>query len=323
MEIQEILRELEFNKEHRFPRAALEAAIAERGAIAPHLIRFIEHAYENVEHLGDKREETGTFIGHIFAMFLLAQFREKAAYPPIVKFFSLPGEVAHDVTGDVVTEHLANILASVCCGDTSLIKEMVENPGLSEWVRGAAVCSFLCLVAAGVTSREEVVEYYAELFRGKLERQPSNAWASLVSGAADLSADELQEEIDKAFHEGLVESFFIAPENVEDDLARDKGQVRQHLQRQRYGLVENTIKEMEWWACFHPERYSARKRRPSGPPPRRRQELALGDVLPQATGVEPVSAVRAERAPGRNDPCPCGSGRKYKHCCARKPKEST
>lgn len=22
--------------------------------------------------------------------------------------------------------------------------------------------------------------------------------------------------------------------------------------------------------------------------------------------------------PGRNDPCPCGSGRKYKHCCALK-----
>jgi preprotein translocase subunit SecA len=20
---------------------------------------------------------------------------------------------------------------------------------------------------------------------------------------------------------------------------------------------------------------------------------------------------------GRNDPCPCGSGRKYKHCCGR------
>ncbi|TXT20523.1 MAG: hypothetical protein FD134_2892, partial [Gallionellaceae bacterium] len=21
--------------------------------------------------------------------------------------------------------------------------------------------------------------------------------------------------------------------------------------------------------------------------------------------------------PGRNDPCPCGSGKKYKHCCER------
>ena len=23
------------------------------------------------------------------------------------------------------------------------------------------------------------------------------------------------------------------------------------------------------------------------------------------------------REPGRNDPCPCGSGRKYKHCCLK------
>ena len=23
------------------------------------------------------------------------------------------------------------------------------------------------------------------------------------------------------------------------------------------------------------------------------------------------------RAPGRNDPCPCGSGKKFKHCCGR------
>ena len=27
--------------------------------------------------------------------------------------------------------------------------------------------------------------------------------------------------------------------------------------------------------------------------------------------------VRAKKEPGRNDPCPCGSGKKYKHCCGR------
>lgn len=26
---------------------------------------------------------------------------------------------------------------------------------------------------------------------------------------------------------------------------------------------------------------------------------------------------RAEKKPGRNDPCPCGSGKKYKHCCGK------
>lgn len=35
-------------------------------------------------------------------------------------------------------------------------------------------------------------------------------------------------------------------------------------------------------------------------------------------GVEPVtSPLRRETRVGRNDPCPCGSGKKYKRCCGR------
>ena len=26
---------------------------------------------------------------------------------------------------------------------------------------------------------------------------------------------------------------------------------------------------------------------------------------------------KAKKEPGRNDPCPCGSGKKYKHCCGK------
>jgi len=31
--------------------------------------------------------------------------------------------------------------------------------------------------------------------------------------------------------------------------------------------------------------------------------------------LAPPPPVRAAVKVGRNDPCPCGSGRKYKHCC--------
>ena len=31
----------------------------------------------------------------------------------------------------------------------------------------------------------------------------------------------------------------------------------------------------------------------------------------------PVEPVKAEKEPGRNDPCPCGSGKKYKKCCGK------
>jgi SWIM/SEC-C metal-binding protein len=31
--------------------------------------------------------------------------------------------------------------------------------------------------------------------------------------------------------------------------------------------------------------------------------------------LHPRAPAKAATAPGRNDPCPCGSGRKYKKCC--------
>jgi len=36
-----------------------------------------------------------------------------------------------------------------------------------------------------------------------------------------------------------------------------------------------------------------------------------------SAGAQKPMPVRAEKKPGRNDPCPCGSGKKYKNCCGR------
>ncbi len=38
----------------------------------------------------------------------------------------------------------------------------------------------------------------------------------------------------------------------------------------------------------------------------------LKPTRPSTFGGEPI---KMNRAVGRNDPCPCGSGRKYKRCC--------
>lgn len=37
--------------------------------------------------------------------------------------------------------------------------------------------------------------------------------------------------------------------------------------------------------------------------------------LPEA----PVEQAKRDEVIGRNDPCPCGSGKKYKKCCGGKP----
>jgi preprotein translocase subunit SecA len=43
-------------------------------------------------------------------------------------------------------------------------------------------------------------------------------------------------------------------------------------------------------------------------------EQAAGPVARQPTAAPQAPFVRGDRKVGRNEPCPCGSGKKYKHC---------
>lgn len=46
-----------------------------------------------------------------------------------------------------------------------------------------------------------------------------------------------------------------------------------------------------------------------------REEKALADKIARESGILPsVAALAESKNIGRNDPCPCGSGKKYKHC---------
>lgn len=49
----------------------------------------------------------------------------------------------------------------------------------------------------------------------------------------------------------------------------------------------------------------------------RRKRLELAERLE----AESLRRSFVEMNPGRNDPCPCGSGRKFKVCCLRKPQD--
>ena len=50
-------------------------------------------------------------------------------------------------------------------------------------------------------------------------------------------------------------------------------------------------------------------------------EIAAEDEL--IASADKVETIRVDKEPGRNDPCPCGSGRKYKKCCFGKKNAGT
>lgn len=48
-----------------------------------------------------------------------------------------------------------------------------------------------------------------------------------------------------------------------------------------------------------------------------KKEAATGEWLYEEGKISPRTIVRSSPKTGRNDPCPCSSGKKYKHCCGR------
>lgn len=247
MEIKEIIYELTCLEGNKFPRQALKEAIAQKEQITPELLNILkENAKPDAEvwHNYD-------YTAHLYALFLLAQFREKRAYPVIVAFFSIPGEEPLTATGDFVTESLGRVLASVCHGDMNLIKKMVKNEEINEYTRSAALQSFLVLVAEGDMPRELVIGYFQSLFRGGLERKLSNIWNSLVSCSTTLYPLELLSDIEKAYQEDLVDSFYISLKMVKRQASKRKSKVMENLKNNtRYSYLRDTIQELETWACF-------------------------------------------------------------------------
>lgn len=299
MEITEILHEFE-RATGRFARAAVEEAVARREEVTPELLRVLEDTVNRAAELG----ADGDYMAHLYAMFLLAQFRETRAYPLVVRLASLPGDLPDSLCGDFITEDLGQVLASVCGGELAGIQSLIENEATDEWVRGAALSSLVTLVAAGQKSRDEIVSYFAGLFRGKLARKWSHVWDALVSCAANLYPAELLDDIERAYEEGLVDPGFIRLEDVKRDLALGKDRILARLADDPHRrLVEDTVAEMGWWACFREDRPSHSK----GAPETSARAAPRPAAHPQVKSTKPKT--------GRNEPCPCGSGKKYKKCC--------
>ena len=217
MTIPEILKELE-PYTGKFPMKAMRAAIEQREAITPELLKVLESVAAAPSEWAERKDN----MLPMFAIFLLAQFREKPAYPLLVKIVSAPGEIPFDLFGGTITEGLSQILASVYDGDSALLHGLVESEQVNEFVRSAALDSFLVLEHTGQMPRAEVIEYFRSLFHGKLQRTHSYAWDGLVCAVADLPAPELLEEVRKAYAEGLVDDTVADLEGIERDVNAPK-----------------------------------------------------------------------------------------------------
>lgn len=290
--VEELLDQIAYNT-GSFPNEVIEEIICKKEEAIPFLLDILRKTRDNPEKY---RDEYGYFA-HIYAAYLLAQFRVKEAYPILIDILSLPDDLPYNLFGDSILESGSRMLASVCKSDTSLIKVLAENEAADEYMRGQAIEALAILVLHNVLEREEVIAYYKKLINEPTIMSNPLLLALLVISCCDIYPEELYDDIKNRYEKDLVDESVIGLESVDRAMRLGKGYALEDSREDKHlQFIEDTIAEMAWWACFE-ETYKKRMNA--------RQNFKSSQTTIKLSKI------------GRNDPCSCGSGKKYKKCCGK------
>ena len=254
-------------------------------------------------------EETRSFT---YALAFLTKWREPRVFPLVIRWLSLPDVLPFKFGGDAVSEWGPRMLATVCGGDLEPIKQLILNPEANEFCRGQAVEALAVLAAWNPAAEAEATEYLGWLAREGLEREPTAVWDNLLFACVDLEAVSVFADLRRAGSEDLVD-----PVMVETECSMIEKEPRgQQIVRFRASLkpFDDVVEETSWWECFSKDNDIWEE-----PPLAFARPPVPGLMEPiESTPYVPPPPLKPYVAPpktGRNEPCPCGSGKKYKKCC--------
>lgn len=309
MTVSEILDELMFA--YGMPVEAFEAATERKEAITPHLLGIFEEILENPNFWTEEKCHMYT----AFSTYLLCQFNEKRAFPLFIQILSLKSTPPLDLFNLDTFDDLPSILATLYDGNRSLLEGLVENTEIDHDIRCLALSTFLVLLNTNQISREELLAYYTQLLRGRLTRTPGKIWWQFADALRSIGATELIHEIKPIFEDGLVEDDSWTWEDFEEELG-------DQTSLDEYGsLITDARAAIDATWLFHPDGYDTDfeddddgdfdpelfSRDTTGDP-------FIGPFLSSKAAAPPESHPPSVKI-GRNDPCICGSGKKYKKCC--------
>lgn len=231
----------------------------------------------------------------------LAQLRATEAIGELVGLFPRA-----DGWDDWVSDDLPKVLATFRAAAIEPVSSFLADAARGDWARTAAAKTLGEIGETHSALRLEVIsQISAQLERFSDQSETLNAM--LVAELLDLKAVEAMPVIERAFASGRVD------ESVNGDV--EDVQIQFGLKTQReHPPKPNALTIMG-------EEFRARWREAGLPLPDADGNFpelpSLEDGLLEPAMAPPAISVPYLAPPkvGRNEPCPCGSGKKYKKCC--------
>ncbi len=299
----------------------------------------------------DDASEINTNVYNV-AMYLLTEFNSKEALPAILRAVSSHDWDVPELLIDILDYDFAQMLGRLADSPDQL-KPIFDDLEVQMDVRGDMVMAVVWMVTEGKLERVKAIKILREWLAERRRDDDNDGSGFAASALLALGPTEARQELLEAWEAGALEDVFIEKHDIIDALSDGDETFAGTVFDHRTDRIEHAVVELQTWnwsgdddedsgdedsdsADFDEEdlpdlasivphllqHYSAEEL------VQMMQTMELGAALDEQEVVEKYDADRqssyrlatirsADTKTGRNDPCPCGSGKKYKKCCAK------
>ncbi len=246
-------------------------------------------------------EETTNFVLHAF--FLLGELESEESIDCVFQVLSQSDEYFDVFLGDFLTSALWEPIYKIAHNQLYKCMEFMQLPGIHTYSKTIFPDIAEQIVHHQPQRREEIIEWYRQVINfylsGKAEDNviDSDVIGLLICNLLNTGIDELTLEIEQLYKKKIVSTGICG---TYADVKKDFGKYdKDYHQKEILQISERYKNITETWAGYADK----------------------NEVKPQAFDnyyKPPTLPLTSEPKIGRNDPCPCGSGKKYKMCCLNK-----
>jgi hypothetical protein len=239
----------------RYAREEVDYALDHRAIVTPKLLEILRDVLEHPERYAPDQHN----IGHIYALMLLAHFREEAAHETILGLCRLPVGLLDDLFDEIVTEDLPSILLRTCGGSFDGIKALAMDGNVYEYCRGAATEAISLAACYGILPREEALSFLHTFLEDEVAVENGYVTTLAAGNICDIGPGESMERITNAFNKGYIDPAFTDFAWFEACAAKGSEDcMKDTLEQLGARSLDDVHAAMSWWACFNeaPDRYA-------------------------------------------------------------------
>jgi uncharacterized protein len=234
---------------------------------------------------------------------ILGGARDREACQPLLRLLRRPFQELNGLLGDTIIESLANIVTGVFDDDIDALFALIIDRSIDGFIRDALFGAGTFLAWERRIQRDRFREFLVRFYEERPAEDGDQAWAGWLQAIALLGLRDLAPLVESAVREDRIPEQWIDRPQFEEDLAeaeRAPDDIDRFTQS-NLGYIEDVLLSLDWTRgtedVFDED----------------------GEEAPWADFAYPSEPVRNPwRHVGRNDPCPCGSGKKFKKCCLAK-----